>query len=191
MNVKLEARDRAFYELIASKTGDPTNTSLLELGCAYGSFVNKLGQDGYNAEGVDGNSRMIDFGRRRGLDLHHGELTALEDVFGERTFDLIVARGVFCINSQIDYMAGDRIIEMAFARAVNSEAHEETNSTAKGIIGKILSGSYQQLTPRGFLIVREDVVGWDSIDFDQETAEGIGFVVEKLEENEAILHKPQ
>ena len=191
MNLTLEAGDRAFYDLIASKTIDRAATSVLDLGCAYGHFVSKLGQDGYNAVGVDGNSYKTDFGRRRDLDLHHGELTALEDVFGEREFDLIVARGVFCYNHQINYMAGDKIIEGAGRRLVDTEYREKMNTTAKGIIGKILSGSFHQLTPGGFLIVNEDAVGLNSIDFDNETVEGIGFVVEKLERQEAILQKSQ
>ena len=180
------------YNMIIAKTRDPSTTSVLELGCSNGHFVEYLRHQGYNAEGVDGNKRAVEaYSRRQGC-LHHGELTALEDVFGERQFDLIVARGVFCIASQMDYLFEEqleKLVDAVIERVVNPAVRKEIDNAIRENINKILASAYGQLKAGGFLIILEDV-GFDSIDFSRETAEDIGYIVEQLEKQKALLQKP-
>ena len=193
MDVRFPSRYQVLYDMIISKTRDPPNTSVLELGCSNGDFVEYLRHRDYNAEGVDGSKRAVeDYSPRQGY-LHHGELTALEDIFGQRQFDLIVARGVFCISSRMNYLLGEQLeqlIEAAIARATIPKARKEIDNAMQENINEILVSAYGQLTPGGFLMVREDVALLDSVDFSRETAGYIGYIVEQLQKQQAILQKP-
>ena len=192
MGITLPSRYQALYNMITAKTTDPSNTSVLDLGCSIGHFVAYLRQQGYNAEGVDGDKRAVKAYSHRQSYLHHGELTALEQVFGERQFDLIVARGVFCISSQMDhkFSRSEKLrVDAAIARAINPKDREEIDGQMQENIEGILVSAYGQLTPSGFLIVVEDV-GLDSVDFSRKTAEDIGYIVEQLQRQQAILQKP-
>lgn len=193
MGGTLTSRYKALYSMITAKTIYPSVTSVLELGCSDGYFVEYLRQQGYNAEGVDGDKIVVKArSNRRGF-LHHGELKALEDIFGERQFDLIAARGVFCISSQMSYLFGEQseqLVDAAIARTIHPEAREEIDNAMQEKINEILVSAYGQLAPGGFLMVREDSVPLDSIDFSRETAENIGYIVERLQRQQAILKKP-
>ena len=184
MNATVLSHSQELYALVAAKSKESPAISILDLGCSDGLFVSLLGQQGYNAEGIDGDGEVISI-RSDVLKLHQGELTALEDVFGDRKFDLITAQGVFCMASQINYMTGD-ILDLTFILSImHSDA---INTAAQENIRKILASAYGQLMPGGYLVIIED--GGDSVDFERKTAEVIGYAVEKLGKQEAILQKP-
>lgn len=143
-------------------------------------------QQGYRAEGIEGKFRGKD--QERIPNLHHGELTALESVFGDKTFDLIVARGVFSFSSQMDYKYGANA--MLVWLYSTPEEREKISISLQKTFDQMLKSAYNHLTPRGFLILVEDIVSEDSIGFSKETAVEIGYIVEKLERQEAIFKKP-
>src|SRR3989338_2765864 len=88
------------YELILAKSG-PVSTRILELGCSMGRFMEYLIKKGNkHVEGVDGDARDVRRAREKGLKVHRGELTELEQLLGGRQFDLVIARGVFCDSAQ-------------------------------------------------------------------------------------------
>lgn len=177
---------RRLFELVTEKTKDPSTMSILELGCYHGNFVRWLQQQGYKAEGVDGNQERIN--QSSIPNLHHGELTALEDVFGQKRFDLIVAPGVFSTQAQLDYRySWDGALVWAFS---SPKEREELKKSLRGTINRILVSAYNQLAAGGFLIIHENTSEVESIDFSNETAQNIGYLVEKLKRQEAILQKP-
>lgn len=179
---------QVLYSMIAAKTRDTSTTNVLELGCSNGHFVEYLRQQGYNAEGVDGNKRTVEAFSSRQIYLHHGELTSLEDVFGERQFDLIVAKGVFSKEAQLDYKypwSGALVI--AFS---SPEERKKEYESLQETINQILRSVYGQLAPGGFLVIHENTSEGESVDFSRETVEDIGYIVEQLEKQQAILQKP-
>ncbi len=179
--------DQRMYERVIEKTTkNPSETSVLELGCSYGWFVNFLQRQGYKVEGVDGSLECIS---RDGVPgLYHGELTALENVFGDKTFDIIIAQGVFAESAQMEYRYG-RIAELIVAFSTPEE-RKEINNSVQETINQILENAYKHLVPGGFLVVREDISPLDSVDFSKETAIRIGYEIERFERQEAILKKP-
>lgn len=193
VNATLPAHYIRLYEMIAATRLEPSATSLLELGCSSGEFVNFLRSQGYNAEGVDGDSEAIEsaMGRYDSKTFHYGELTALEDVFGNRKFDIIVSQGVFCVLSQLAYLLRypkKRGIAMK-SGAISHNFSQEADSQLQEVIDKILANTHRQLTPRGLLIAREAITPYHRIDFSQETATKLGFVVNTYSTHEAILEK--
>ena len=61
----------------------------LELGCATGSFLEKLRDAGWQARGVEPASAAADEARRRGFEIHTGTLDSAD--FAEETFNAICA----------------------------------------------------------------------------------------------------
>lgn len=174
------------YDMITARTSKPS-TRILELGCVNGYFVEWLRERGYNAEGIDGDRRAVEAFTHRQAFLHHGELTALEDVFGGRTFDLIAARGVFSKSAQISYRFGfNGVLVFVFS---SPQEREELNALSRATIRQILNSSYRHLTSGGLLIVREDISPLDSVDFSPEDAVSIGYIVEYYEKQESVLMK--
>lgn len=49
-------------------------TEILDLGCGSGTWLELLTESGFNATGVDENSRMVQIGRRRGLEIKHADV---------------------------------------------------------------------------------------------------------------------
>ncbi len=70
------------------------------------------------------------------------------------------------------------------------EEREKISISLQKTFDQMLKSAYNHLTPRGFLILVEDIVSEDSIGFSKETAVEIGYIVEKLERQEAIFKKP-
>ena len=175
------------WGIITDKARDPSRTSVLELGCADGKFVEWLQQHGYNAEGVDGKlSKTKELGIPN---LHYGQLTALDDVFGERIFDFVVSQGVFSREAQLEYRHGwNGALVVAFSTPTErKELYEALQRT----IDQILENAYRCLTPTGFLLVREDISinSAEVVDLSEETIVKTGFVVERLDKHEAILQR--
>jgi 2-polyprenyl-3-methyl-5-hydroxy-6-metoxy-1,4-benzoquinol methylase len=67
----------------------PPEAAILDAGCASGDLMMELKALGYaNVRGLDFSEKAVDAARRRGLDVHQGELEAAP--FEDRGFDLIV-----------------------------------------------------------------------------------------------------
>jgi FkbM family methyltransferase len=50
------------------------STEILDLGCGSGAWLELLKESGLNATGVDANPRQVEIGRRRGLEIEHGDV---------------------------------------------------------------------------------------------------------------------
>lgn len=174
--------------MVASVTAEFPATTILELGCSNGHFVEYLRQYGYVAEGVDGNKRRVEiFNHRRGY-LHHGELTALDNIFGEKLFDMIIAQGVFSRNAQLDYRFG---FSGGIVYLLSSpEERKKLEDSLQTAVRETLNSSYRQLKAGRFLIVCENVSELDYVDFSQEDATDMGYALIHYGKQEAILQKP-
>jgi len=183
-------RYKRLCDMIAAKADDPSTTSVLELGCASGKFVDWFRLQGYDAEGVDGSETAIERGNKPYL--HHGEHTALENVFGEQTFKIMVAQGVFSMLALAEYLyISDRLVQTPEPGGRLKKGDSDALAMMEQDLHHTLVSTYAQLEPGGFLLIREnDGRKSNSIYFSQEKAESIGFVVEHYETHEAILKKP-
>lgn len=101
-----EVLSRAIYprddiNFLTRHLGSLANLDVLDVGCAEGSWVEALVGFGARAQGIDPVQAPVDFGRRRGLDLHSGpfETGSLPPSVAERRFDLI------CFRESIYYMS--------------------------------------------------------------------------------------
>ncbi len=182
---ELEPRHQRLYELITARSETPSTTSILELGCSNGNFVDYLREQGYNAEGVDIDKKAIE--RSNSPYLHHGDITCLDDVFRERKFDLVVATGVFNTGTQIYYLFRE---ELDMDKKVTVETTPEHEEATLENIEKILKSAFKHLTPGGFLITVDNIMLGDYTAFTPETATNIGYIVKHYARQEAILQKP-
>ena len=185
--ISLPEHYQRMWGMVTCKSRNPSNTRVLELGCADGKFVGWLQQQGYNAEGVDGRSSKI---KELGIpNLHHGELTTLDDVFGERTFDLVVAQGTFSREAQLEYRYGwNGALVIAFSTPTE---RKELYKSLQRTIDQILENAYRHLNPRGFLLIREDnsINSAEGVDLSEETIVKTGFVIERFDRHEASLQR--
>lgn len=185
--VQLPEHYKRMHERVIGKTRDPLKTSVLELGCADGRFVGWLQQQGYNAEGIDGRGDKI---QELGIqNLHRGQLTALDDVFGERKFDLVVAQGVFSREAQLEYKYGwNGALIVAFSTPAE---REQLYDSLQRTIDQILENAYRRLTPRGFLLVREDnsINSAEDVDLSEATIVKTGFIIERIDKHDAVLQR--
>ena len=179
-----------FYEWIYEtihelQSYDHSISTVLELGAFPGFFVEFLRERGFDAEGVDSEYDENNFVPY----LHKGELASLEDIFGEKLFDLAVARGVFCDGSQYAHLFDCPPLTVAGIEYEMSHEHLITGAIQKSIDG-ILKNVFNQLRPGGLLVVHEDYIQLDQIAFSRKTVQDIGYQVLSLERQEAILQKP-
>jgi len=64
----------------------------LDIGCGNGKFIRSMNFIGWNIEGVDFNPVAVDFCRKAGLKVFHGDLQSV--AFKDNSFDLVSARHV-------------------------------------------------------------------------------------------------
>ena len=181
----LKPRHYRLIEMITTYAGDSLTTSVLELGCSGGEFVDYLRGQGYNAEGVDVNEKAIE--RSNKIYLHYGDVTCLDNVVGKRTFDLIVATGVFNIGTQIEYLFGNELNMAKKGKVMISPKH---GKAALENIEQILRSAFKHLIPSGFLMTVDNISPGDYTAFSPETALSIGYTVMHHAKQEAILQKP-
>lgn len=178
---------RKLFEMIVANSEDPSNTTILELGCDDGYFVEWLRQVGYDAVGVDGNKKAIE--SSNSSNVHHGELTALDDVIGDKTFNLVVERGVFSIPTQFAYIFDEELKLSKVGTIYKKDMTDERMGHVHQNIEQILENAFRHLKPRGFLLC----LSWmpsDPIAFSEETAANVGYSIVHYQRNEAILQKP-
>lgn len=72
---------------------EPKGKRLLDLGCGGGFVVEVAGEMGFDAEGVEANSAMVELCRKRGLKITRGDVSKIKDL-EKASYDVIVLSSV-------------------------------------------------------------------------------------------------
>jgi len=90
---------------------------LLDIGCADGQFIEKAGEQGLHATGIDFSDEDVAAARARGLDAHVGDLSQARGLLGnERGFDVITMFQV------IEHLEDPEAVFQALSRAASDRA---------------------------------------------------------------------
>ena len=76
----------SFCEMVLPKKG-----SVLDIGCSCGGVLTTFKKYGHDTVGCDYDTKYIDFGRKKGLELYNG---GIESIPTDKSFDLIILRHV-------------------------------------------------------------------------------------------------
>ena len=69
------------------------NEKILEIGCGAGGIIKAFKDKGFEVEGCDLGSKYLEYGRSKGLTLHHGSSQSLVEL--NKKFDFIIISNVF------------------------------------------------------------------------------------------------
>lgn len=183
------------YEITKQLTDQTDISNVLEIGCKWGHFVKLLREQGYNAFGIDLQGKdFIKEGVRDGY-LFRSPVVDIKEVFGDNSFDLILANRTMSKDSQratlLELDEGGRLVDEG-GRLDWEMLSDMVESDGKANVESILRYSYDQLGPGKFFVAVE-IGPRDTLFFSRECAEGIGYKVIKYEPpnkpQEAILQK--
>lgn len=126
-----EASQAKRFEVLASAGIGPTD-SVLDVGCGLGSFRGWLGERGFRGQylGVDLTEELLTLARQREPGAEFRTLSALH--LGElgRTFDVVVASGIFYLRRTDAYSFMDEVVRSMWARATKAVAFNTLSAWA-------------------------------------------------------------
>ena len=82
-------KDLEFHLSVLKKAG--IATEILDLGCGSGTWLELLKESGLAATGVDGNTRLVAIGQRRGLEINHGDVLEYLRALPENSLQAVTA----------------------------------------------------------------------------------------------------
>ncbi len=146
----IEEATEALYDLYRSELDDKNVTTLLDVGCGRGGFMQRLISDGVQCKGVDLSAVMIDECREQGLDAECKDVTEVDG-----KYDAIVA--IFDVLNFLDKDSLVKFLE-AIAQKLNDDGIFIADINTRYGFSDVAEGTMSSENDKEFLSVDAEFI---------------------------------